>query len=85
MCLIQPPSTTTSTPPLQEFDGKLKVVKVQADPNPALMEKYKVYGLPCLVIVKGGVEVEGTHREGAISRKDLVKYIEKHVGLTPAA
>jgi hypothetical protein len=49
------------------------------------MEKFKVYGLPCLVVIKGGAELEGSHREGAISRKDLVKYIEQHVGLTPAA
>ncbi len=28
--------------PLQELDGKLKIVKVEADPNPGLVEKYKV-------------------------------------------
>ena len=26
---------------LQELDGKLKIVKVEADPNPGLVEKYK--------------------------------------------
>ena len=26
----------------QELDGKLKIVKVEADPNPGLVEKYKV-------------------------------------------
>ena len=27
---------------LQELSGKLKIVKVEADPNPGLVEKYKV-------------------------------------------
>jgi thioredoxin 1 len=69
----------------KEFNGKLKVVKVEADGNKSLIEGLKVYGLPCLVIFKDGEELEGSHREGAITRKDLVKYLEKHVGLTVAA
>ena len=69
----------------KEFNGKLKVVKVEADGNKSLIEGLKVYGLPCLVIFKDGQELEGSHREGAITRKDLVKYLEKHVGLTVAA
>lgn len=27
---------------MQELTGKLKIVKVEADPNPGLVEKYKV-------------------------------------------
>lgn len=27
---------------VQELTGKLKIVKVEADPNPGLVEKYKV-------------------------------------------
>jgi len=67
---------------LQEFEGKLKVVKIDCtDSNKGLMEKYKVYGLPCLIVFRDGEEVAGSHREGAITRKDLGKYIEQHVGL----
>lgn len=72
---------------MQEYAGNLKVVKINCTDSEAtksLMEEFKVYGLPCLIVFKDGVQVEGSHREGAISRKDLVKYIEKHVGLTPA-
>ena len=49
------------------------------------MEKYKVYGLPCLIVFKDGAQLEGSFREGAITRKDLVKYLEKHVGLVAPA
>jgi thioredoxin 1 len=71
---------------LQEFEGKLKVVKIDCtDGNKALMESYKVYGLPCLIIFKDGEKVHESHHEGAINRKNLAKWIETHVGLTTAA
>ncbi|KAL4524084.1 hypothetical protein Ndes2437B_g04878 [Nannochloris sp. 'desiccata'] len=66
----------------QTFPGSLKVVKVDCtDGNKELMEKYKVYGLPCLIVFKNGVQVEGSFKEGAITKKDLIKYLEKNVGL----
>lgn len=66
-----------------EFGEKLKVVKVDCtEGNKGLMEKYKVYGLPCLIVVKDGECVQGSFREGAITKKGLQEYIEAHVGLT---
>jgi thioredoxin-like negative regulator of GroEL len=69
------------------FPDALKVVKVNCtDGNKALMEKYKVYGLPCLIVFNGGEEVSGSHYEGAISKAKLGKYLEQHVGVSvPAA
>ena len=58
------------------------MVKVNADPCPALMERFKVYGLPCLVLVAGGEEVAGSHREGAITKKGLAEYLAKN-GIAP--
>lgn len=55
------------------------------DKNKKLMEQYKVYGLPCLIIFKDGVKVEESHHEGAITKKALAKYLEDHVGLKAAA
>eukprot|EP00890_Picochlorum_soloecismus_P001445 jgi/Picsp_1/2300/NSC_05764-R1_thioredoxin x len=63
----------------KEFNGKLKVVKVDCtEGNKQLMEKYKVYGLPCLIVFKDGEMVEGSFHEGAITRKGLEKYISDH-------
>ena len=65
------------------FAGSLKVVKINCtDGNKDLMEQYKVYGLPCLIVFKNGEKMAESHKEGAITRKDLVKYLEKHVGVT---
>ncbi|KAH9323886.1 hypothetical protein KI387_018525, partial [Taxus chinensis] len=55
----------------QEYAGKLKVFKIDHDANPQLVEKYKVYGLPTLILFKNGKEVSGSRREGAITKDKL--------------
>ena len=37
-----------------EWDGKVKVVKLDADQNPAIMMQYGVMGIPTLMLFKGG-------------------------------
>jgi thioredoxin 1 len=37
-----------------EWDGKVKVVKIDADENPNLVMKYGVMGIPTLLFIKGG-------------------------------
>ena len=38
----------------QEWDGKVKVVKLDADQNPNIMMQYGVMGIPTLMLFKGG-------------------------------
>jgi len=69
----------------KEYDGKLKVVKIDCtDGNKELMEQYKVYGLPCLIMFKDGAMMDGSLREGAITKKGLAEYVEKWTGLSAA-
>ena len=37
-----------------EWDGTVKVVKIDADENPSLVMKYGVMGIPTLLFIKGG-------------------------------
>ena len=37
-----------------------------------------MYGLPCLIMFRGGAEVEGSHSEGAVTRKGLTEYLARH-------
>jgi thioredoxin 1 len=37
-----------------EWDGKVKVVKIDADENPNLVMKFGVMGIPTLLFIKGG-------------------------------
>ena len=66
-----------------EFKGNLKIVKIETDPNPILVEKYEVYGLPTLMVFKGGQPVKGSKREGAINLAKLKDYLQSH-GISPA-
>eukprot|EP00898_Chlorokybus_atmophyticus_P008271 jgi/Chlat1/8445/Chrsp80S07856 len=61
----------------KEYEGKLKVVKIETDGNPTLVEKYKVYGLPTLIIFRDGKKVEASHTEGAITRDKLQNLISE--------
>ncbi|KAM3391298.1 hypothetical protein ACQJBY_012770 [Aegilops geniculata] len=58
------------------YEGRLKIVKIDHDANPQIIEKYKVYGLPALILFKNGQEVPGSRREGAINKAKFKDYIE---------
>ena len=62
----------------EHYGSKLKVVKIETDSSPALVERFKVYGLPTIVIFKDGEVVEGSKREGAITKKQLEDYLTKY-------
>ena len=42
----------------REFAGRLKVVKVNVDENPALAQRYEATSIPTLVVLKGGRVVD---------------------------
>ena len=71
-------------PLLQEFGAGLKVVKIETDPNPALVEKYGVYGLPTVMLFKGGVAVEGSKREGARAAMHATAFPPRHARIAHA-
>jgi len=55
-----------------EFDGKVKVVKVDVDSNQALANQFGVRGIPTLLLVKGGQVVDrmvGVQPKPAIAAK----------------
>eukprot|EP00244_Chara_vulgaris_P009524 TRINITY_DN4062_c0_g1_i1.p1 TRINITY_DN4062_c0_g1~~TRINITY_DN4062_c0_g1_i1.p1 ORF type:complete len:247 (+),score=17.81 TRINITY_DN4062_c0_g1_i1:471-1211(+) len=54
-----------------EYEGKIKVVKVEHDSNPGLVAKYKVYGLPTIMIFQNGEVLPGSHKEGALTKPKL--------------
>lgn len=66
----------------KEYGSNLKVFKVEADPNQKLIEQYKVYGLPTLLLFKNGEEI--TRIEGAIPKKAVVDMLNK-AGIEVAA
>jgi thioredoxin 1 len=41
-----------------DYDGKLKFVKANTEENTELAGKFSVQGIPCLIVVKKGEEVD---------------------------
>jgi len=67
-----------------EYDGKMKVVKVDTHETSGLIKEYGINGLPTLAVFKKG-ECYGV-QEGAVGKKGLIKYIDEHVfGVKPFA
>ncbi|CAJ1977658.1 unnamed protein product [Sphenostylis stenocarpa] len=60
----------------KEYEDRLTVVKIDHDANPRLIEEYKVYGLPTLLLFKNGQEVPESRREGAITKSKLKVYVD---------
>ncbi|XWS68457.1 hypothetical protein CRYUN_Cryun04dG0091800 [Craigia yunnanensis] len=60
----------------QEYGDRLVVVKIDHDANPQLIEEYKVYGLPTVILFKDGQEVLESRREGAITKPKLKEYLD---------
>jgi thioredoxin 1 len=68
----------------KEFEGKLRVVKVEHDAAKELVERYGVYGLPAFLVVRDGEPLQGSKREGAVTKKVLAEYLQEHLGLVAA-
>ena len=60
-----------------EYDGKLKVAKLNIDENPVTPPKFGIRGIPTLMIFKGG-NVEAT-KVGAVSKSQLTAFIDSNI------
>ena len=58
-----------------EYEGKLKVTKLNFDDHPAIASRYGIRGIPNLIILKGGAVKEQII--GAVAKSKLVSAIEK--------
>jgi thioredoxin 1 len=60
-----------------EYSGRLKIVKINVDDNPATPAQYGVRGIPNLLIIKGGQVKEQII--GAVPRGTLVKAVDNAI------
>ncbi len=61
----------------EDYDDKLKVVKLNIDDNPETPPKYGIRGIPTLMIFKNG-NVEAT-KVGAVSKSQLTAFIDSSI------
>ena len=60
-----------------EYDGKLKVAKMDVDANPRTAMQYGIRSIPTLLVFKGGQVVEQI--VGAVPKRHLVDKLSPHL------
>ena len=63
----------------EQYDGKLKFVKVNTEENFDRMSEYGIRGLPTLLVFKSGERVDQV--TGARSKDELTRFVGKAAGL----
>jgi thioredoxin 1 len=61
----------------QQYEGQIKVVKVNTDENPNVASQYGIRSIPTLMIFKGGQRVDMV--VGAVPKTTLANSLEKHL------
>lgn len=61
----------------REYDGKLKVGKVDVDTNPEVSMKFGIRNIPALMVFKGGRVVEQVI--GAVHKRNLLDKVTPHI------
>ncbi len=60
-----------------DYGGRVKVVKLDTDASPQIAARYSVQGIPLLVLVRGGEEVD--RLVGAVPEPQLRQWLESHL------
>ncbi len=60
-----------------EYNGKIKIAKLNIDDNPQTPPKYGIRGIPTLMLFKDG-NVEAT-KVGALSKSQLTAFIDSNI------
>jgi len=60
-----------------EYDGQVKVVKLNTDQNPTVASHYGIRTIPTLMVFKGGRQVDTV--VGAVSKMTLTKTLAQHI------
>lgn len=61
----------------QEFDGRVKIVKMNVDKNSETPVQYGVRGIPNLILFKNGEVADS--KMGALAKSQLVEFIEDNL------
>ena len=60
-----------------DYDGRVKIGKLNVDENGGTAMRYNVRGIPTLLLFKGGKVVE--QKVGAVGKTDVQKMIDGHL------
>ena len=77
-CKLMSPSIEKAA---NHYSDRLTIFKMEVDPNPETVKKYKVEGVPALRLIKGIDEKNETlaSSEGAISKDKLFSFLDENL------
>jgi len=61
----------------QEYRSRLKVVKMEVDPNQSTVKQYQVEGVPALRLFQGTQLLASS--EGVIAKPKLISFLDTHL------
>lgn len=67
----------------QEYDGRVRVAKLDVDKSPAVAERYGVMSIPTLILFQGGQVVE--QRIGAVPAAEIRAMLDAQLAAAPRA
>jgi thioredoxin 1 len=59
------------------YSDRLKIVKMEIDPNPLSVKQFQVEGVPALRLIQGGKLLASS--EGAIGKERLFSFLDTHL------
>jgi thioredoxin 1 len=57
----------------KELDGKVRVIKIDVDKNPALADKFQIRGVPTMLLFKDGKSV--WRQSGVLQKDEIIKQL----------
>ncbi|AFZ01147.1 thioredoxin family protein [Calothrix sp. PCC 6303] len=73
-CKLMAPTVNTAA---NAYGDRLKIVKMEVDPNPITVKQYQIEGVPAFRLVKDGQLLAAT--EGAIGKEKLLSFIDTYL------
>ena len=73
-CRLMSPSIDWAA---ETYSDRLKVVKMEVDPNPATVKQYQVEGVPALRLFQGTEVIASS--EGVIAKPKLTSFLDTHL------
>ncbi|AFY54008.1 thioredoxin domain-containing protein [Rivularia sp. PCC 7116] len=73
-CKLMSPAVNAAA---TKYSDKLKVVKMEVDPNPVSVKQYQVEGVPALRLVQGDKILASS--EGVVNKEKLMSLLDTHL------
>ncbi|MGD1912668.1 MAG: thioredoxin family protein [Rivularia sp. (in: cyanobacteria)] len=73
-CKLMSPAVNAAA---NAYADKLKVVKMEVDPNPVSVKQYQVEGVPALRLVEGDKLLASS--EGVVNKEKLMSLLDNHL------